>query len=143
MLNHREGAALLDEQPASLKITVNALLSSAPSPILTSGRGRRGGERLRPFPKALFTAALRFSANHVGNQAGVHFLFPSQDGAEKKKKKSWCFFLLRFHELKSTFHDMHRGTVAHVPSAHPLEAPENAAGRQHPRSAAGRPMNKR
>lgn len=149
-LNHQEGAALLDEQPASLKITVNALPSSAPSPILTSGRG--GGEENASVlsPKRFFTAALRFSANHVGNQArrsdrapGFIFCFlpKTERVLQKKKKKSGWF--LRFDELESTFSRHASWTVTHVPSAHRLEAPENAAGRQHPRSAAGRPMNKR
>lgn len=141
-LNHQEGAALLDEQPASLKITVNALPSSAPSPILTSGRG--GGEE-----KALFHSRVeilcqsrRQSSQTIRPSAGVHFLFPSQDGAgfAKKKKSGW---FLRFDELESTFRDMHRGPLRTflqpIDWKRPKMQPDvNIQGVQ-----AGRPMNKR
>lgn len=99
-LNHQEGAVLSDEQPASLKITVNALLSSAPSPILTSG-GEEGRRTPPSFPKALFHSSRveilcqsrRQSSETIRSSAGVHFLFPSQDGVGFAKKNPGGFYV--------------------------------------------------
>lgn len=97
------GSRSPDEQPASLKITGNARLLSASSPILDSSGwevGRRRTPSLwSPFHVEILCQSCLQSGKTIRPSAGFNFcLFPKTGGAVKKK--NLCFYIFMSGESR-------------------------------------------
>lgn len=134
------GGCSLDEQPASFKITINTLLLSS---VLTSG----GEQRRRTPPCDSFLSHPRLNLCQSRLQSGETIRLSAGFFFCLQPEMVWLFKNVCGFTFSWVEKDVSRRTswtvTPHVPSVHRLEAAENAAECQHPRSAAGWPMNKR